>query len=175
MDRMLLGFLFFQAEDGIRDYKVTGVQTCAHPIFMPPQVKLANNNLPNFGDPKSPVIAGPPSNGIGSGAGIGSGSGGGIGSGVGGGVGPGTGRSEERRVGKEWRSRGGPYHYKKKKEINVVRVSTIYQNVNLTDACHSIEHCVVDELCIRPMHFAGYRFSAYVLMRNCEVGLTSHE
>src|SRR5688500_19377638 len=25
-------FLFFQAEDGIRDYKVTGVQTCALPI-----------------------------------------------------------------------------------------------------------------------------------------------
>src|SRR5688500_20177980 len=25
--------LFFQAEDGIRDYKVTGVQTCALPIF----------------------------------------------------------------------------------------------------------------------------------------------
>src|SRR2546426_5353294 len=25
---------FFQAEDGIRDYKVTGVQTCALPIWM---------------------------------------------------------------------------------------------------------------------------------------------
>ena len=24
---------FFQAEDGIRDYKVTGVQTCALPIW----------------------------------------------------------------------------------------------------------------------------------------------
>ena len=60
-------------------------------IVMPPTVKLASNNLPNFGDPKSPVIAGPPSNGIGSGAGIGSGSGGGIGSGTGGGVGPGIG------------------------------------------------------------------------------------
>src|SRR5688500_19730721 len=36
---------FFQAEDGIRDYKVTGVQTCALPIFsdtgtgMTPEVK----------------------------------------------------------------------------------------------------------------------------------------
>jgi len=60
-------------------------------VVMPPQVKLATNNLPNFGDPKSPVIAGPPSNGIGSGAGIGSGNGGGIGSGSGGGVGPGIG------------------------------------------------------------------------------------
>src|SRR2546426_5608823 len=27
-----LFFFFFQAEDGIRDYKVTGVQTCALPI-----------------------------------------------------------------------------------------------------------------------------------------------
>src|SRR5256885_3369477 len=26
-------YFFFQAEDGIRDYKVTGVQTCALPIF----------------------------------------------------------------------------------------------------------------------------------------------
>ena len=26
-------FFFFQAEDGIQDYDVTGVQTCALPIF----------------------------------------------------------------------------------------------------------------------------------------------
>src|SRR5688500_20088397 len=29
----ILIFFFFQAEDGIRDYKVTGVQTCALPIY----------------------------------------------------------------------------------------------------------------------------------------------
>ena len=29
----MLFFFFFQAEDGIRDYKVTGVQTCALPIW----------------------------------------------------------------------------------------------------------------------------------------------
>ena len=29
---MLFVFFFFQAEDGIRDYDVTGVQTCALPI-----------------------------------------------------------------------------------------------------------------------------------------------
>src|SRR2546429_4402017 len=29
----LLVFFFFQAEDGIRDVAVTGVQTCALPIF----------------------------------------------------------------------------------------------------------------------------------------------
>src|ERR1022692_3896086 len=27
-------YFFFQAEDGIRDYKVTGVQTCALPIYV---------------------------------------------------------------------------------------------------------------------------------------------
>src|SRR5256885_3428176 len=30
---LILWFFFFQAEDGIRDYKVTGVQTCALPIY----------------------------------------------------------------------------------------------------------------------------------------------
>src|SRR5205809_4072330 len=30
--RLLVGFFFFQAEDGIRDVAVTGVQTCALPI-----------------------------------------------------------------------------------------------------------------------------------------------
>src|SRR5256885_3629629 len=30
-------FVFFQAEDGIRDYKVTGVQTCALPISYSPK------------------------------------------------------------------------------------------------------------------------------------------
>src|SRR5256885_11436647 len=37
-------FFFFQAEDGIRDYKVTGVQTCALPILavgIKPNVALA--------------------------------------------------------------------------------------------------------------------------------------
>src|SRR5438132_13103321 len=32
-----LVFFFFQAEDGIRDHCVTGVQTCALPIFHVPQ------------------------------------------------------------------------------------------------------------------------------------------
>src|SRR5256885_7129539 len=32
-------FFFFQAEDGIRDYKVTGVQTCALPIFPPMEIR----------------------------------------------------------------------------------------------------------------------------------------
>src|SRR5256885_3535494 len=33
--RRYISFFFFQAEDGIRDYKVTGVQTCALPILIP--------------------------------------------------------------------------------------------------------------------------------------------
>src|SRR5256885_9407288 len=40
---VLLLFFFFQAEDGIRDYKVTGVQTCALPI-------LWQKGLVTFGD-----------------------------------------------------------------------------------------------------------------------------
>src|SRR5205807_6516371 len=36
-------FFFFQAEDGIRDYKVTGVQTCALPISYLPLLRLINN------------------------------------------------------------------------------------------------------------------------------------
>src|SRR6266446_890986 len=33
-------FFFFQAEDGIRDYKVTGVQTCALPIARGDEARL---------------------------------------------------------------------------------------------------------------------------------------
>ena len=32
VDRSVVVFFFFQAEDGIRDWSVTGVQTCALPI-----------------------------------------------------------------------------------------------------------------------------------------------
>src|SRR5690606_40074671 len=34
--RVICFYFFFQAEDGIRDFHVTGVQTCALPIFMCP-------------------------------------------------------------------------------------------------------------------------------------------
>src|SRR5256885_9308421 len=37
-------FFFFQAEDGIRDYKVTGVQTCALPILIINENKITNVN-----------------------------------------------------------------------------------------------------------------------------------
>jgi TonB family protein len=60
-------------------------------VIVPPQVHMAVNNLPNFGDPMSHLPSGPPSNGTGSGGGIGSGSGGGVGVGEGPGVGAGHG------------------------------------------------------------------------------------
>src|SRR5207249_5702014 len=107
---------FFQAEDGIRDRNVTGVQTCALPIwpgvlfamkFQPPKqqpllVTLASaDDLksekvvldPNVLDTKGTTAIDwfvPSSDGR-------------------------YVRSEERRVGKEWRCRGEPYDHKKKR------------------------------------------------------------
>src|SRR5437764_10029653 len=76
-------FFFFQAEDGIRDTSVTGVQTCALPIFesttpmlFPPSTRW-NLRRANRVHMRSTTLL------------------------------P---RSEERRVGKECRSRGSPYH-----------------------------------------------------------------
>jgi TonB family protein len=58
-------------------------------IVVQPNAQLPNIASVNFGDPRG--VAGPPSNGTGSGGGIGSGSGGGVGSGSGVGYGPGSG------------------------------------------------------------------------------------
>src|SRR5256886_10210083 len=94
-------FFFFQAEDGIRDLTVTGVQTCALPIFPATKVtqlipvgptNASSSNVVfnkyydatgktmlscySFDDTLSAT----------------------------------SGRSEERRVGKECRSRWSPYH-----------------------------------------------------------------
>src|SRR5439155_17195107 len=79
-------FFFFQAEDGIRDGHVTGVQTCALPISPEMPMKLMARTA-KARDPTASVSA-PPR------------------------IGPmmRPDRSEERRVGKEWRSRGSPYH-----------------------------------------------------------------
>src|SRR5690554_7247099 len=41
-------FFFFQAEDGIRDADVTGVQTCALPIFKSQNKQKAIIKFPNF-------------------------------------------------------------------------------------------------------------------------------
>src|SRR5260370_35108626 len=58
-------------------------------VVIPPQVRLAINNMPNLGDPMSGAVL--PSNGTGAGGGIGTGGGGGGGSGKGPGFGPGEG------------------------------------------------------------------------------------
>src|SRR5690606_40850824 len=100
-------YFFFQAEDGIRDFHVTGVQTCALPILgvvtgtsatvstdsarSHPAVSIAvqANDVP-VGRTRRRVVA------------------------VTGPSGPSAVRSEERRVGKEWRDRWTAYHQKRK-------------------------------------------------------------
>src|SRR2546429_1640773 len=96
-------FFFFQAEDGIRDVAVTGVQTCALPIFQ------KNFNYHNRSDNGSTInnqivyqIASQNIN-FGNGAGCSAAVSGTAGS-------TSCIRSEERRVGKECRSRWSPYH-----------------------------------------------------------------
>src|SRR5437773_11335653 len=72
-------FFFFQAEDGIRDRDVTGVQTCLFRSRDPPQ-RVGPQQIAEDHQREKP------------------------------------GRSEERRVGKECRSRWGPDHVKKKEK-----------------------------------------------------------
>src|SRR5256885_4368274 len=95
---------FFQAEDGIRDYKVTGVQTCALPISPPPETRRppgcdpGDQLLRHFVATLLQITA--------------------VGAVRTGRPGPMVlgwkelrrARSEERRVGKECRSRWSPYH-----------------------------------------------------------------
>src|SRR5256885_6220919 len=50
-------FFFFQAEDGIRDYKVTGVQTCALPISRVPWPCRARHALASSGGVSSRCCA----------------------------------------------------------------------------------------------------------------------
>src|SRR2546422_8387671 len=82
---VILYFFFFQAEDGIRDVAVTGVQTCALPISSPGLAPSAHSTA--CPSPGNPARRSAPENR----ASICS-------------------RSEERRVGKECRSRWSPYH-----------------------------------------------------------------
>src|SRR2546430_9914831 len=99
---------FFQAEDGIRDLTVTGVQTCALPIFA----------RPFFSDPRNGPSADRAVDWTVQGRRKARGAAaihrrrvfrGGVVDGA-----TQIGRSEERRVGKECRSRWSPYHLKKK-------------------------------------------------------------
>src|SRR2546425_10429114 len=113
------GFFFFQAEDGIRDKLVTGVQTCALPIWRRRTVFPLDAAAPRgphrrrFGggvwrDARLRVVLAQSADlrvsvpGAGPHQMVGDLRGGGF-------------RSGERRVGKECRSRWSPYHLKKKK------------------------------------------------------------
>src|SRR5256885_13102768 len=84
---MLGLFFFFQAEDGIRDYKVTGVQTCALPISTPPD---CDRSAPARSTLLVSKAGTSPNNSVE--------------------TRHTPARSEERRVGKECRSRWSPYH-----------------------------------------------------------------
>src|SRR2546426_10602124 len=105
----MIFFFFFQAEDGIRDYKVTGVQTCALPISetIGEDFNFDQRLLDNIFQELAPAAAAEPpagkaadnllalardyvSKGLMDVAA--------------------AERSEERRVGKECRSRWSPYH-----------------------------------------------------------------
>src|SRR2546429_4622846 len=97
-----LVFFFFQAEDGIRDVAVTGVQTCALPILLPEvhagvevldligvSVERERGAASELADPPLGRLA--PARVVDGGVDV-------------------RVRSEERRVGKECRSRWSPYH-----------------------------------------------------------------
>src|SRR3712207_7154732 len=89
-------FFFFQAEDGIRDIGVTGVQTCALPIFLPPPgAAFARHRSPSE-DRAGERLRTPAPRASDNHSGLACDR-----SHV---------RSEERRVGKECRSRWSPYH-----------------------------------------------------------------
>src|SRR5688572_32967868 len=79
----MVEYFFFQAEDGIRDLTVTGVQTCALPIWVARPI-AGEDEDPVDEDRRSAVAVDRL-------------------------------RSEERRVGKECRSRWAAYHKKKKR------------------------------------------------------------
>src|SRR5204863_4366384 len=90
---------FFQAEDGIRDLYVTGVQTCALPISGE-RVDHAPANLVVSDDEDGEIDAGPRPGDLGMQRVVRALTGAEELEGV---------RSEERRVGKECRARWGPY------------------------------------------------------------------
>src|SRR2546425_7824827 len=93
-------FFFFQAEDGIRDKLVTGVQTCALPICSRSGAPAVVGTSGRDADRRAVHHAARlPRAGIGEVAHIDPGLGHDV-----------ADRSEERRVGKECRSRWSPYH-----------------------------------------------------------------
>src|SRR2546430_6353290 len=109
VDTWLLHIFFFQAEDGIRDLTVTGVQTCALPIYFCDRAgPSVRRRTARYADEKHPqrnvLFGGGPSalrdrKNAGDEHTV---------------FDEGKKRSEERRVGKECRSRWSPDHLKKK-------------------------------------------------------------
>src|SRR5256885_4365363 len=100
--RTRIVFFFFQAEDGIRDYKVTGVQTCALPISLGVDGQLAGaarqrESARRLARARAAAQLGRARDAV-------------PGNGRGNLVVQNVDRSEERRVGKECRSRWSPYH-----------------------------------------------------------------
>src|SRR2546426_11605483 len=65
MSAIMCSFFFFQAEDGIRDYKVTGVQTCALPISLWPMRsgELGRGSPTPIGPSARSSSSGPPESG----------------------------------------------------------------------------------------------------------------
>src|SRR2546422_6877777 len=98
-----MGFFFFQAEDGIRDVAVTGVQTCALPILVgvlaPGASAGASAELLGLADARAAAVVERAAPAVGRLLARGTRTSIMIGA-----------RSEERRVGKECRSRWSPYH-----------------------------------------------------------------
>src|SRR2546422_10001047 len=100
-------FFFFKEKDAIRDEAVTGVQPCALPISPAAKFRPDRPELRGGGVGRDRVRAG---RGRRLQAALQPGDGGPRAARTG------RGRSEERRVGEEGRSRGWPYHLKKKKK-----------------------------------------------------------
>src|SRR3989454_6148077 len=102
-------FFFFQAEDGIRDYKVTGVQTCAFPISAQGGVEGRQREVGGAAEARGGRVAPvdvefPDLDAVGATEVVA------VDLAVVGVRGAHGRRSEERRVGKECRSRWSPYH-----------------------------------------------------------------
>src|SRR5690606_40112711 len=87
-------FFFFQAEDGIRDFHVTGVQTCALPIYFSNKdfVTLLTKTSVHWADSNTAIVSSKGLSCLSSHSASGN-------------IPSITSRSEERRVGKECRSR----------------------------------------------------------------------
>src|SRR2546430_252649 len=58
MNKEYFLFFFFQAEDGIRDLTVTGVQTCALPIFTPAALTVTADDKSRIYGSTNPELTG---------------------------------------------------------------------------------------------------------------------